>query len=165
MARSRQTRRAGPTQQTRSAHTVPQRQAPPQQQHRPQQHQMAPTTQHTPAVAQPSQGPGLFGQMASTAAGVAVGSTIGHTMANGISSLFGGGRSEQPAQQAEAPPQQYPSDQYQQPAYQQQQPAANACEADAKAFMKCLESNSNDISACQWYLDNLKACQAAASQY
>lgn len=46
-------------------------------------------------AAQQSRGPGLFGQMASTAAGVAVGSSIGH----GLSSMFfgGGGSSQEPA--------------------------------------------------------------------
>lgn len=35
--------------------------------------------------------PGLFGQMASTAAGVAVGSTVGHVVGAGITGMFSGG--------------------------------------------------------------------------
>lgn len=155
---------------------MPVRQAPaPQQPARPaapapapapqQQHAMtsapAPTT---PAVAQPQpQQPGLFAQMASTAAGVAVGSAVGHTVANGISSLFGGS-SDKPVEPAPAPAAQPTQYQAYQP-QQQFQPGAGACEADAKAFTKCLENNNNDVSACQWYLDALKSCQQMASQY
>lgn len=99
--------------------------------------------------------------MASTAAGVAVGSAVGHTMANGVSSMFGGGGSSEPQQQ--------PQEQYQQQPYQQPMAAATqngaSCEADAKAFTQCLEATNNDMSACKWYFDALKQCQAMASQY
>ncbi|KAI9487200.1 MAG: hypothetical protein EXX96DRAFT_552200 [Benjaminiella poitrasii] len=159
MPRSRQTRRAGPTQQTRSAHTVPTRQAPPpQHQHTPVQHQAPPP----PAVPQPRQ-PGLFSQMASTAAGVAVGSAVGHTMANGVSSMFGGSSEPQsePQQQSQQPYQ----EPYQQPMATQTQNGGASCEADAKAFTQCLEATNNDMSACKWYLDALKQCQQMASQY
>lgn len=99
--------------------------------------------------------------MASTAAGVAVGSAVGHTMAAGVSSMFGGGSSSEAPQQQE---------QYQQQPYQQQPMAASiqngaSCEADAKAFTQCLEATNNDMSACKWYLDALKQCQQMASQY
>ncbi|KAI8984546.1 hypothetical protein BDF20DRAFT_860491 [Mycotypha africana] len=158
----RQTRRAGPSTQSRSAHTMPsQRQAPPpppqQQPHVPVQHQQAPP----PAVAQPRQ-PGLFGQMASTAAGVAVGSAVGHTMANGVSAMFGGRSDNNEPQQAQ------PQEQYQQQTYQPmaaQNQNGISCEADAKAFTQCLEATNNDMSACKWYLDALKQCQQMASQY
>ncbi|KAI9008266.1 hypothetical protein BC832DRAFT_591506 [Gaertneriomyces semiglobifer] len=101
--------------------------------------------------------PGLFGQMASTAAGVAVGSTIGHTLGAGMSGLFGGG-SHHATQATDSPPQQY----------QQQQPYSTErvvdplpCEKDQKSFLKCLDDSSNDISQCQFYLDMLKQCQSA----
>jgi membrane protease subunit (stomatin/prohibitin family) len=81
--------------------------------------------------------------MASTAAGVAVGSSVGHVIGSGISSLFSS--SPQPQQQ---------------PQQQQQQPQAPACEADQRAFVKCLDTNSNNITACQFYLDMYKQCQA-----
>ncbi|CAO3690385.1 unnamed protein product [Umbelopsis vinacea] len=85
----RQTRRSAParapapqTQQTRQAHTAPPRQQPAQQHApppapAPQQHAMAPAAPAPSAIAHPApQQPGLFAQMASTAAGVAVGSVV-----------------------------------------------------------------------------------------
>ncbi|KAJ3312749.1 hypothetical protein HDV04_002713 [Boothiomyces sp. JEL0838] len=108
-----------------------------------------PVQQHAqvPAVQQPQQ-PGLFANMASTAAGVAVGSTVGHVIGGGISSLFGGGNSQPQT--------------VQQPAAPVQQQVGAACEPDNKAFMRCLDANQNNISACQFYLDMLKQCQADA---
>ncbi|KAI8609280.1 hypothetical protein BC830DRAFT_1151399 [Chytriomyces sp. MP71] len=122
--------------------------APPQSQ--PQQAQSVPANYSAPApvpvAAQPQQ-PSLFANMASTAAGVAVGSAVGHTLGAGLTSWFGGGSSSQPQQQA-APAQ---------PMQAQGQPfQGNVCEADSKAFTACLEKSSNDISACQFYLDMLK---------
>ncbi|EIE77655.1 hypothetical protein G6F46_004207 [Rhizopus delemar] len=170
----RQTRRSAPAQQTRQAHTMPVRQAPPPAApaSRPApaaappaaqpQHAMTPA----PAAAPPSlaqaapQQPGLFAQMATTAAGVAVGSAVGHTLANGVSSIFSGSGSSEP-QQAQAQPQA----QYQPQQYQAAAPQANSCEADAKAFTNCLEATNNDMSSCQWYLEALKSCQAMASNY
>ncbi|KAF7729260.1 Coiled-coil-helix-coiled-coil-helix domain-containing protein 2 [Apophysomyces ossiformis] len=157
MPRSRPTRSAGPTTQRRQAHTVPTRSTPPPAPapapaSAPMSHSQPTLAQHAP----PQRQPGLFAQMASTAAGVAVGSAVGHTMANGISSMFGG--SAQPADQIQEQPQQ---------AYQQQNTmtANNSCEADAKAFTKCLEQSNNDISACQFYLEALKSCQQMAAKY
>ncbi|MCS4558726.1 coiled-coil-helix-coiled-coil-helix domain-containing protein, partial [Shewanella sp. C32] len=40
-----------------------------------------------------------------------------------------------------------------------QPPQQNQCGADQKAFLECLNSNSNDISSCQFYLDQFKQCQ------
>ncbi|KAG8843654.1 hypothetical protein FRB96_003878 [Tulasnella sp. 330] len=124
-------------QQSRGAHTAA---APPQQygQHPPQ-----------PPVPAQQQGPGMLGQMAATAGSVAIGSTLGH----GLSSmLFGGGSREAaaPAPEAAAPPQQ----QYTQPM---------SCDFQAKEFTKCLETA--DVASCGWYLEQLKACQAAARPY
>jgi hypothetical protein len=42
---------------------------------------------------------------------------------------------------------------------------APACEADVKAFRKCMDDNMGNMSICGWYLDQLKACQQAAQQY
>ncbi|KAK0547647.1 hypothetical protein OC845_003976 [Tilletia horrida] len=121
----------------------------------PQQH-------HQQTAAAPSQGPGLFANMASTAAGVAVGSSIGH----GISGMLfgGGGRAEAPVDQQQAQSQ-YPA--YDQAAQQgaYQQTTATTCEAQAKDFTRCLEASGNDFQACSYYLEALKACQQAARPY
>ncbi|KAL0261651.1 hypothetical protein SLS55_003081 [Diplodia seriata] len=141
-----------------------------------------------------SQGPGLFGQMASTAAalgrktawsrggnrlaasnegtrtarndhsikkanqhsysGVAVGSSIGHA----IGGMFGGGSSAP----AEAPQQQTAvADSYS----QQQNQSSGACAQDIGNFRRCMDENQGSLTICGWYLDQLKACQQAASQY
>ncbi|ROV93230.1 hypothetical protein VPNG_09561 [Cytospora leucostoma] len=127
-----------------------------QQQTRPATSYAAPTHQAPhqapPAAAAPtSQGPGLFGQMASTAAGVAIGSSVGHA----IGGLFSGGSSA-PAP-AEASPQ---------AAQQSQQNEwGSNCSAATKSFTNCMDEHQGNMSICGWYLDQLKACQAAASQY
>ncbi|KAI0266069.1 hypothetical protein BC834DRAFT_824267 [Gloeopeniophorella convolvens] len=90
----------------------------------------------------------MLAQMAATAGSVAVGSTIGH----GLSSMLFGGRSEAaPAEQQQAAP------------AQQTSAFAPNCEVQAKEFTKCLDKA--DLPSCSWYLEQLKACQAAASQY
>ena len=50
-------------------------------------------------------------------------------------------------------------------AHPQQQQATGACEADARAFTKCLDENNGNMQICDWYLQALKACQQAASSY
>lgn len=92
--------------------------------------------------------------MASTAAGVAIGSSIGHA----VGGLFTGGSSDASApadQQAAAPPQQQ----------QQNQWGNNNCAGATQNFTKCMDEHNGNMSICNWYLDQLKACQAAASQY
>ncbi|RYP26832.1 hypothetical protein DL768_011550 [Monosporascus sp. mg162] len=139
--------------------SVPSRAAPPQaQQKRPattyapaQGTQHAPPTAGPTAAQQPSQGPGLFGQMASTAAGVAVGSSIGHA----IGGLFSGGGSGEPA----------PASQDTQAAQQQQNQWGNNCAGATQNFTKCMDEQQGNMQICGWYLEQLKACQAAASQY
>ncbi|KAF2877086.1 hypothetical protein BDV95DRAFT_589717 [Massariosphaeria phaeospora] len=124
----------------------------------PQQQNAAPPAQQATAP-QASQGPGLFGQMASTAAGVAVGSSIGHAMGG----FFGGGSStaaEPAAQNTDFAQQHQASDQT---AYSQS--GSGACQADVQNFRKCMDDNQGSLNICGWYLDQLKACQASASQY
>lgn len=82
--------------------------------------------------------------------------------------MFGGHGNSTPAEQTEA----QSTPQYQQyQDYQASSPfqttggSAPSCEADSKAFIKCLEATNNDMTACQYYLDALKACQRMASQY
>lgn len=93
--------------------------------------------------------------MASTAAGVAVGSSIGH----GISSMFGGGGG------SSEPQEQQQQEQYSNQPMPAQYQNGNSCEADAKAFTQCLEATNNDMNSCSWYLEQLKACQRAAAPY
>ncbi|KNC99728.1 uncharacterized protein SPPG_05109 [Spizellomyces punctatus DAOM BR117] len=129
--------------------------------HAPAAHPPAPAAPAPPAhvpSAAPQQ-PGIFAQMASTAAGVAVGSAVGHTIGAGLTGMFGGGSSA-PAPAEQAPPQQHVQSQH----FAQNQTAFAACEPDQKAFLRCLDQNSNDINACQFYLDMLKQCQAASRQ-
>ncbi|KAJ7359397.1 hypothetical protein DFH08DRAFT_846006 [Mycena albidolilacea] len=90
--------------------------------------------------------PGMMAQMAATAGSVAIGSTIGHGLSN---MLFGGG-----GQAAEAPAQQQGA---------QQQYGGMSCEVPAKDFTLCLEKA--DAQSCSYYLEQLKACQAAAKPY
>ncbi|KAL2219148.1 hypothetical protein M432DRAFT_638752 [Thermoascus aurantiacus ATCC 26904] len=135
-----------------------------------QQHRPASTVAHSPAPAQPappqvqqSQGPGLFSQMASTAAGVAVGSSIGHAIGGLLSGAFGSA----PAESQQAPPAQaQPMDNglYQSSANNSAWETP-ACEADVRNFRKCMDENQGNLSICGWYLDQLKACQAAAKPY
>ncbi len=91
--------------------------------------------------------------------GVAVGSSIGHT----IGGFFGGGSSSAPteAQPADGAVAQQSQD----GAYQSSSWGAPSCETDAKSFTKCFDENGGNMQICGWYLDQLKACQAAASQY
>ncbi|KAJ2607192.1 hypothetical protein H4S08_004907 [Coemansia sp. RSA 1365] len=110
---------------SRSAHTAA---APP------------PAAHHAPPTAAPSNAGapqmGMFGQMATTAAGVAVGSAVGHTM----------------QQQQQQVPMQQQSSSF-------NEPMARSCDMDAKAYTRCLESTSEgNVSVCQYYLDSLKAC-------
>ncbi|KAF9051407.1 hypothetical protein BJ165DRAFT_1524354 [Panaeolus papilionaceus] len=106
----------------------------------------APPAPGAAAPAQASQGPGMLGQMAATAGSVAIGSTIGH----GLSSMLFGGSSSAAPVEAQAPP-------------VQQQTSGIQCEVQARDFTKCLEKA--DFNSCSWYLEQLKACQAAAAPY
>ncbi|KAM6503411.1 hypothetical protein JOM56_000354, partial [Amanita muscaria] len=98
----------------------------------------------------PAKAPGLLTQMAATAGSVAIGSTIGHGISN---MLFGSSHSATAAPETQAPPVQQ----------QQQNQNGISCETQAKDFTKCLEKA--DLPSCTWYLEQLKACQAAASPY
>ncbi|TVY48121.1 Mitochondrial intermembrane space cysteine motif-containing protein [Lachnellula occidentalis] len=137
---------------------APKRPAAPQQQTRPATTAAHPPAQQAPPPPAQSAGPGLFGQMASTAAGVAVGSSIGHA----IGGFFGGG-SSQPAAEQPADNGAVASQNGQ--AAQNSWGASKSCEVDAQSFTKCMNENQGDLQTCSWYLEQLKACQSAASQY
>ncbi|KAJ5884992.1 hypothetical protein N7495_009502 [Penicillium taxi] len=164
----RQQRRAAPA-PMRSAPSRPtvaparpaapaQHQAPHSTAAHPQQYQQAPPMQ----APQQSAGPGLFGQMASTAAGVAIGSSVGHA----IGGLFSGGSSSAPAEPQAAPVQSQGVDNgLWQSSATNQSWETPACEADVRNFRKCMDENGGNMSICGWYMDQLKACQAAAKPY
>ncbi|EXJ82374.1 hypothetical protein A1O3_06187 [Capronia epimyces CBS 606.96] len=168
MARQRGPARSAPSRPT--AAPAP-RSVAPQQQHRPMSTTAAAPAQQQaahppPAQAQASQGPGLFGQMASTAAGVAVGSSIGHA----IGGFFSGGSSSAPVEQQ----QQLPTDSYSRTGqamdnalYTQSSSsdATGPCATDIKSFTDCMNQNQGNMTICGWYLEQLKACQQAARQY
>lgn len=122
--------------------------------------------QHAPPQAQ-SQSPGLFGQMASTAAGVAVGSSIGHA----IGGFFGGGSSQaaQPESAQQPAASQDNLNYAQAGAYNTNatagQEASGPCAMDIKNFTSCMNQNNGDLNICGWYMEQLKACQQAARNY
>ena len=74
---------------------------------------------------------------------------MGRTLTGAASSLFGGSESA-PAENS-APTNQYSGN--------STNNTSVACDSDSKAFLDCMSKNSNDVSACQFYLDMLKACQ------
>ncbi|KAJ8042950.1 Coiled-coil-helix-coiled-coil-helix domain-containing protein 2 [Holothuria leucospilota] len=109
----------------------------------------APVPQQQVAMGQPRQ-PGLLGQMAATAGGVAIGSTVGHVVGSAIT---GGGHSGQPDVT------------YQEPAPlggqpHQQQQYQNPCQIQIENFLQCTQTQA-DISICQGFNDALKECKLA----
>ncbi|EJC99245.1 uncharacterized protein FOMMEDRAFT_94237 [Fomitiporia mediterranea MF3/22] len=92
----------------------------------------------------------MFAQMAANMGSVAAGSVIGHGISRAI---FGGGE----AAAAPAPEQAAPA------APAQQASSGISCDVQAKSFTQCLEKA--DLPSCTWYLEQLKACQAAAAPY
>ncbi|KAL9619291.1 MAG: hypothetical protein Q9160_006056 [Pyrenula sp. 1 TL-2023] len=141
--------------------------APMQQQSRPASTATAPA--RTPQQQAPPQqqaqsgGSGLFGQMASTAAGVAVGSSIGHA----IGGFFGGGSSSAPAPEAQQAPVADYNDgySYRATATDQNSASQGPCAGDIKMFTQCMDQNQGDLNICGWYMDQLKACQQASKNY
>jgi hypothetical protein len=89
--------------------------------------------------------------------GVAVGSSIGHA----IGGFFGGGSSAPAEQSAQAVADPADNSTYTSSGYQ----APRACETDVTNFRRCMDENQGSLTICGWYLDQLKACQSAASQY
>ncbi|GAV28392.1 hypothetical protein PMKS-001863 [Pichia membranifaciens] len=145
----------GGNSQSRSASTM----AAPAAAYRPPTQASAAHPVTSPATAAPQQ-PGMFAQMATTAAGVAVGSAVGHTLGAGLTSMFSGsGSNDAPAEQQQL--QQAPAVQSQ--GYNSQQ--STPCDVDARNFTRCIEDSNGNYQACDFYLQQLKACQAAAKQY
>lgn len=83
--------------------------------------------------------------------GVAIGSSVGHA----IGGFFSAGASEpapQPAAQSQAQ-------------NAQQQEYSGNCQSAALQFNKCMDEQRGDMQICNWYLEQLKACQAATRPY
>ena len=124
-----------------------------------------PRQSYAPAPAPPSQPmmaspaapaqPSMMKQMAVTAGGVAVGSTIGHVAGSAITGMMGGGSSSAPPpgdhQQHQPPQQQYG---------QQGGPSepTGACAWEIKKFIKCAQEQS-DISLCEGFNEALRQCK------
>ena len=89
----------------------------------------------------------MLSNIVSTAAGVGIGHAIGH----GITGLFSGGSS---TPEVAAPVTNATTDS-----------RMGACDADAKAFTRCMDDYKGDMTSCSWYLEQLKSCQQMASQY
>jgi len=116
----------------------------------------APPSQPMAAGAPVSQGPGLMGQMAATAGGVAIGSTVGHVIGHAL--VGGGSRSDNsdpaPVAEQNAAPQQY-----------QQQQQDNACAYEMRQFLQCAQ-NQSDLSLCEGFNEALRQCkQYGGNQY
>lgn len=71
------------------------------------------------------------------------GSAIARHAVNSVVDSFDSSDKDQPQQTAPAPI----------------ASAAPVCVNDQKAFMECLNTKMNDISACQFYLDSLNQCK------
>nr|AFO83993.1 mitochondrial coiled-coil-helix-coiled-coil-helix domain-containing protein 2 [Antheraea yamamai] len=110
----------------------------------------APPSAPATSMAQPQQ-PSMFGQMAATAGGVAVGSAVGHMAGSAITGLFSGGDSREPAPQ-QAPP---PAQTYNQ--YQGQQPQG-PCAWEIKQFLECAQQQ-HDLSLCDGFNEALRQCK------
>ncbi|XP_022085741.1 coiled-coil-helix-coiled-coil-helix domain-containing protein 2-like [Acanthaster planci] len=116
-----------------------------------------PVQQQSSAVA-PPRGPGLFGQMAATAGGVAIGSAVGHAVGAAIT----GGQGQQP-QQPDVTYQEQPQMQQQPYMQQQQQPDSlqgGACGYELRQFLNCAQSQ-HDITLCEGFNEALKQCKMA----
>lgn len=131
-----------------------------------------PVQQRPPMMAPPAQsGGGMMsgiGGMVVTGMALGAGSEIGHQAVRGLMGSGSGhsSGSEAPVQQAEAQPQYaQPQPVYAQPmeyAQQQQQVApeqANPCMGYNMNFLQCLKQSSNEISLCQFQMDQLMSCQ------
>lgn len=104
-------------------------------------------------AAQPRQ-PGLFGQMASTAVGVGIGSAVGHTVGAAITGRMGGGDEQAPVQDYTQQQQPY----YQSSDQSQQGIGAAPCQLELKQFIDCAQ-NQYDITLCQGFNEALRQCR------
>ncbi|KAH7463669.1 hypothetical protein PRIC1_006626 [Phytophthora ramorum] len=101
----------------------------------------APVQASAPA---PSVGGGL---MSTVAEGFAfgTGSAIARHGVNAVVDSFSGSKEEPVAQPVAAAP--------------ARSSTAAVCASDNKAFLECIDRNTNDVAACQFYLDALNQCK------
>lgn len=105
----------------------------------------APQTQAAqPPAVQTQSGGGMFSNILQTAAGVA----IGHTVGRMISGIFDSGASAATTDNGA----------------QITQNAPVQCQSDTKKFLDCMQQNYDDVSSCQNYLEMLKQCQRQFAQ-
>nr|XP_035122906.1 coiled-coil-helix-coiled-coil-helix domain-containing protein 2-like [Callithrix jacchus] len=114
----------------------------------------APATQ-PPAVAPPfavgssaaaPRQPGLQAQMATTEAGMVVGSAAGHTLGHAITRGFNGGSNPEPAR---------PDITYQEPQGTQLAQQRQPCFCEIKQFLECVQNQGN-ITLCEGFSEALK---------
>ncbi|KAK1083519.1 hypothetical protein LTR33_003219 [Friedmanniomyces endolithicus] len=149
----------GPSSQPRRPSVPPTRASAPMPQ-QPAQTRQASTVAHPGAVganqagapAKQSAGPVLFGTMAST--------SIGHALGG-----FFGGSSSQEAAPAADPNQPLAQSNDGSYAVNSAYAPSQGCADDVKNFRGCMDENRGDLTICGWYLDQLKACQGAAARY
>lgn len=115
----------------------------------------APPTAMAPS-AMPSPGGGMLANIATTAAGVAIGSAAGHA----ITGMFSGsGSSDAPQAQAQAPvAQQEQHSMY--PGQQQQQQQNGPCAWEMKQFIQCAQQQS-DFTLCEGFNEALRQCKSS----
>ena len=86
-----------------------------------------------------------------------MGSSIGHA----VGGWFSGGSSAATPEQASQAVAQGDAN----AVYSSQYQPPRVCENQVTGFRQCMDQNQGDLNICGWYLEQLKACQQAASQY
>lgn len=132
---------------------------PPQQQRAVAAPPPQPTQVAQPTMAAP--GGGMMANIATTAAGVAIGHTMGHALTGALG--MGGGNHSEPAPTPEAGALGQP----QQQQYQQQQPLAagqDPCKFEMDQFLHCASSQASDLSLCDGFNQVLRECKTRYGQ-
>lgn len=98
----------------------------------------------------------MMANIATTAAGVAIGHTMGHALTGALG--MGGGHQQEPvAADNQAQMQQTQPNQYQ----QQHQPLAgqDPCKFELEQFISCAQNQTNDLALCDGFNQVLKECK------
>lgn len=106
------------------------------------------TQQQAQAPVVQAQSGGMFSNILQTAAGVA----IGHTVGRMISGVFESGNSVAASAASDNN------------ASNAAQNAPIQCQSDTKRFLDCMQQNYDDVATCQNYLEMLKQCQRQFAQ-